>query len=419
MNLPDSSGGDVRLHPIPPQHFAEHRRRVIFSAFKWDPQVGDTCTVADHVVILRRQTALRLHSLAESLAEETVRLEGALRQRPDLHGTLGLPGPLIRALRRAGRSAGQSKRHVRVMRFDFHPTVGGQWVVSEVNSDVPGGYAEASLLPGLAARFAPQAEPFGPDVGTLLAEQICARTEGTGAIGLVHATSYADDRQVMAFLARKLTEVGRRTALIAPDHVRWSGGARCIAHGQEGELAAIMRFFPAEWLHHLPRACEWHRYFSDGIVSCNHASVVLTQSKRLPLVWDQLGVPLTSWPQLLPETSEPSLARINDGWLLKPAMGRVGQGITIPECTTLKERRLAALSAFLHRRDWVAQRRFASRPLQVEGGGRHLCIGVFTVNGRAAGFYGRLGIAPRIDEKAQDVPVLVEREESNSLGGLA
>ena len=33
------------------------------------------------------------------------------------------------------------------MRYDFHPTIEGNWAVSEVNSDVPGGFAESSLMP--------------------------------------------------------------------------------------------------------------------------------------------------------------------------------------------------------------------------------------------------------------------------------
>lgn len=37
----------------------------------------------------------------------------------------------------------------------------------------------------------------------------------------------------------------------------------------------------------------------------------------------------------------------------------------------------------------------------------HLCIGVFTVDGKAAGFYGRMSQFARIDSRAKDVPVLV------------
>jgi len=62
---------------------------------------------------------------------------------------------------------------------------------------------------------------------------------------------------------------------------------------------------------------------------------------------------------------------------------------------------------------WVAQRMFASQPaLSDEGEVRHVCVGVFTVDGKCAGFYGRVSPSPRIDETAEDAPVLV-REEAN------
>jgi glutathionylspermidine synthase len=400
---------DVRLTPIPPDRYPAYRREVVFAAHKWDPQVGDVNTVADHVAILRRDAARGLAEAAEGLAAETLALEDALRRRPDLHAELGLPAPVRRALSRAA-TAGDPRRHARVMRFDFHPTADG-WAVSEVNSDVPGGFAEASALPRLAARYAPDAEPYPADVGAALAEAVARAAGRVGRVGLVHATSYADDRQVMECLAGRLTEAGFRCAFLAPDHVRWNGGARSVALGQEGELAALVRFFPVEWLPSLPRAAGWAGYFSDAVAACNHASAILTQSKRLPLVWDRLGVPLAWWPRLLPPTAEPPRLpwRLPSDWVLKPALGRVGEGITLPEAMPAKARRRAAWDAARYRRQWVAQRRFASRPAPTANGERHVCVGVFTVNGRAAGFYGRMSARPRIDEQAQDVAVLVER----------
>ena len=41
----------------------------------------------------------------------------------------------------------------------------------------------------------------------------------------------------------------------------------------------------------------------------------------------------------------------------------------------------------------------------------HLCVGVFTVDGKAAGFYGRISPFPRIDARAKDIPLLVEKED--------
>ena len=37
-----------------------------------------------------------------------------------------------------------------------------------------------------------------------------------------------------------------------------------------------------------------------------------------------------------------------------------------------------------------------------------ICIGVFTVDGKMAGFYGRVSPYPRIDANARDIPILVE-----------
>ena len=55
---------------------------------------------------------------------------------------------------------------------------------------------------------------------------------------------------------------------------------------------------------------------------------------------------------------------------------------------------------------WVAQRRFESLPVTTPVGPRHACIGVYTVNGRAAGAYARLSKTPVIDFAATDVALL-------------
>lgn len=58
--------------------------------------------------------------------------------------------------------------------------------------------------------------------------------------------------------------------------------------------------------------------------------------------------------------------------------------------------------------NWVTQRRFADQPLKDKNGeAYHLCVGVFAVNGKSAGFYGRISPYTRIDYRAKDIPVLV------------
>jgi hypothetical protein len=44
-------------------------------------------------------------------------------------------------------------------------------------------------------------------------------------------------------------------------------------------------------------------------------------------------------------------------------------------------------------------------------GPRHVCIGVYTVNGRAAGAYARFSAKPVIDFAAVDVALLLEDDD--------
>ena len=59
----------------------------------------------------------------------------------------------------------------------------------------------------------------------------------------------------------------------------------------------------------------------------------------------------------------------------------------------------------------MAQRRFESMPIPTPLGPRHVCVGVYTVNGKAAGAYVRLSEKPLIDFCATDVALLIEPNE--------
>jgi hypothetical protein len=115
------------------------------------------------------------------------------------------------------------------------------------------------------------------------------------------------------------------------------------------------------------------------------------------------------WKSLLPETRDPRQVAWQDdeGWLVKPAFGRVGEGIAWRGGVTARSWRRTKWKVRLAPRQWVAQRRFVSRPLWSRAGIRHLCVGVFVVDGKAAGFYGRLSGTTTIDKHAQDVAILV------------
>ena len=399
-----------RLVRIPDAQYSEYRYRAIFQAYKWDPQVADQNTVAHYGVVLSRDTTKQLETWAEQLTEETCRMEQSFLERPDLWRDLGLSRSIRKEL--SGIREHDPKQHVRLMRFDFHPTEDG-FAVSEVNSDVPGGLAEASALPRLAEEYLKNCEAYR-HTGQSLLEAFQRRVASRNRIAFVHATSYSDDRQVMEFLGDYFGKNGFEPLYAAPEHIYWERGqAKSRIQGKEGEIGGILRFFPLEWMENLQRKSDWMGYFQGQTPSCNHPTAIFTQSKRLPLFWEALGVKKDAWESFLPETCDPR-RRKGEDWIYKPALGRVGEGISIREAVTEKEYRKIEKLARREPKNWILQKRFVSRPIESkEGERRHLCIGVFTVDGRAAGFYGRASVYPRIDDRAEDIPVLVEKEEEN------
>jgi hypothetical protein len=103
--------------------------------------------------------------------------------------------------------------------------------------------------------------------------------------------------------------------------------------------------------------------------------------------------------------------RFDDGtWVLKSVLGRVGDGVGVPGITAPERWRKMRRAASFHPRAWVAQRRFESWGRATDGGTDHLCIGVFVIDGRVAGAYGRAAGRALIDAEARDVAVLVEAE---------
>jgi glutathionylspermidine synthase len=387
--------------------FAEVRRRAIFEHQKWDPQVGDVDVLAPYALLLSRREYDWLAAAAEALAAELLAAEHELLGRPDLLRRLGLGFSARRLFGRDGSRGG-----VRVVRFDFHPTNEG-WRVSEANTDVPGGYVEAGGFTALVAEhFGGAGFEAPPEPAAELARALRRRHPPGSRVALVHATAYVDDRQVMIHLARRLEAVGLAPLLVSPADLAWDRGRARVAAGPgAGPLDAILRFFPAEWLPNLPRRCGWRRFFRRGLTpATNPASALLTQSKRFPLVWDELRTEMGTWRSLSPETRDLAGApwRHGDGWVLKPAFGRVGEAIGLRGVTPPKELDGITREARRRPRRWAVQRRFESAPVATPEGPMHACIGVYTVGGRAAGLYGRVTPTPPIDSRARDVAVLVE-----------
>ncbi len=415
--------------PLEEATFAAVRRRAILEGCKWDPQVGDVATLSPFPLVMESQVWNGLARQAELLAAEAISAETEISCRPELIRELGFP----RALRKVVSEKGPvTPAAGRVVRFDFHPTAEG-WLISEANSDVPGGFSEASHFTALMAEHFPLLRPAGNPAGVWADALAAAALPATpasygrfceagsrrrdagapgGVIALLSAPGYMEDHQVIAFLAARLRERECRPYLATPRQLAWRDG---VAHLESawyrGRVDALVRFYQAEWLAQLNGRCSWRCFFRDGKTPvANPGLAAITESKRFPLLWERLSTPLTTWRSLLPETREPGHApwERDDGWLLKTALCNTGDTVCVRELLGEREWSRARRAARWASSGWVAQRRFESVPISTPVGPRHVCLGVYTVNGRAAGVYARLAVKPVIDFAAVDAALLLE-----------
>ena len=418
LEIEADSDFDTRSPPwrvgdtIAPEDFEAIRRRLMLEHCKWDSQVGDVSTIAPFAFILRQGAWQQLSKFAEALFSEMVEAEQELFNQPKLIDRLGLPRKLKRAL--IDRNAGALTPGIaRIARFDFHWTDEG-WQISEVNSDVPGGFCEASSLSAMMAQHYAPATIAG-DVADTWATAMATKLYPGADVALVCAVGYMEDQQVTAYLAKCLKQHRIKAHLVRAIELGWeSGGASIMRAGKKTVLDAIVRFYQGEWLVHLPNQ-YWRCMIRGGRTPiCNPPSAILSESKRFPLVWHELGVPMSTWRKLLPESRDPREVnwRKDPRWLLKSAFCNNGDDVICQDWLAPRDWRRASLWARLRPSQWVAQRRFASIVAETAMGPMYPCIGVYVIDGEAAGAYGRLSAGPVVNYSAIDVAILVDPENS-------
>lgn len=402
----------MKLVSIPKDKYDNYRLDVIFNCYKWDPQFLDNNTIAKHILVMTEKEHKELETLTEMIDKETIQAEQFLNHNLKMAKALELPKEIQKELKKMVNY--QADKHIRLMRYDFHPTIEGNWAVSEVNSDVPGGFAEASLMPAVAADLFKDKKYRYKNFGNSIANAIAAKIKPNGKIMFVHCTSYSDDRQVMQFLGDKLKTMGFDPIYAAADHLRFENKkAISILDGNSGSIDAIVRFTPIEWIKDI-KPKFWQGYFDTITPSCNHPIAVFAQTKRFPLIWDRLeenGIRLTTWRKLLPETIEVKQAKNKKGYIYKPTYGRVGEKISIKEACKDDEYQKIMKDVKKYPKKYIAQKRFNSKPLVDENGESfHVCLGSYSVEGKASGYYARISKTARIDSNAEDIPVLIEKE---------
>jgi glutathionylspermidine synthase len=410
VKLPWAAGERLR-----PDIWKSVRMQLMFDCCKWDIQSEDHSVVADYPLFVEEDEWDSVTRFAEKLSQEVLAAEQELLSRPDLHAKLSLPASIQKILRKCSPKA-YPHGCARIMRFDFHFTPDG-WRISEVNADVPGGFIEASGFTELMAEhYKSYLVPPDPTKAYVAAIRAVA---GEGAsIGLVHATAHCDDRQVMQYLGQRLERSGMQAVALSPIHLKWeSGWARFTGPFSARQPALLVRFFPAEWLPNL-HPSSWRPWFRGGTIPMsNPGTAILIQSKCLPLVWDELKTSLNTWRSLLPETKSANNVSPNSPeWVFKPVFGRVGEDVAITGVTEQRAYEEIIRDVSRHPHNWIAQRRFDTVPLETGSGVQYACLGVFTLDCRAVGAYGRIATKPLIDHDAQDIAVLIHRKDRENDG---
>ncbi len=401
----------MKLVGIPEDKYNDYRLDVMFDCYKWDPQFLDNNTIAKYALVITEEEHKELEKLTEEIDKETIKAEEILNKNLKFTKPLALPKKIFKELKRMENY--DSKKHIRLMRYDFHPTEDEKWAVSEVNSDVPGGFAEASLMPIAAMNVIDDPRFYHKNFGEIFADTIAKKVTPGGKIMMVHCTCYSDDRQVMQYIGDKLKLRGFDIIYGAADHLDFKDGiAYSVLDGNEGKIDGIIRFTPLEWLKDI-KPKTWDGYFDTITPSCNHPVAIFAQTKRFPLIWDALekqGIELSTWRKLLPETIEVKYAKNREGFIYKPACGRVGEKISIKEACKDNEYNEILKDVKKHPKEYLAQKKFISKPVIDEKGNEyHVCLGSYTVDGKHAGYYARISNTPRIDSNAADIPVLIER----------
>lgn len=401
----------MKLIKIPEDKYYNYRIDAMFECYKWDPQFCDSNTLANYVLVLTKEENAEVIKLTESLDKETRLAEEYLNQHRKIAKKLALPKRILEKI--PNMQNYDKSNNIRLMRYDFHKDIDSKWVVSEVNSDVPGGFAESSVLPDLARKTINMPELEYNSFGDNMLNAINNLLNRKGTIMMVHCTCFSDDRQVMQYMGDLLQKEGYDVIYGAADHVNFKEKkAYCILDNNQKYIDLIFRFTPLEWLIQMkPR--RWDGYFDTITKSCNHPISIYAQSKRFPFVWDELenaGINMKTWKSLLPETFEVKEVKYQDEYIYKPVYGRVGERISIKEACKGDEYLRILADVKKHPKHYLIQKKFKSQPIKCDDGLEyHICLGSYTVEGKHAGYYARMSPYPRIDSYAADIPVLIEK----------
>jgi hypothetical protein len=381
--------------------------------FVWDAFVAGRRRVDVHPLLLPQA----MHEAAVRVAEDVVRVVGRVASRahtdPVERARYGFDPDTLR-LASASHAAGDDAS---LMRVDLLLERSGRWKACEINADCPGGHNETLALPRLAraAGFVAGHDPT--HVVARLVARLRALAAG-GAVGIIHATGYAEDLQVCALVARELERTGTRTVIAPPTAPRVRAGELSI---RGTPVRALYRYFPSEWMsgqrniESIARAVE-----TGALRTLTSFSHIFTQSKMAfarswaaaNLAAEDREVVRAHVPEShdVLDVARDDVVSSRARWVVKRAMGRVGDEVFVGEL--LRDDDWVALVDAVRARAaagerWIAQSFVPQLPVPTPWGDRLVTLGAYVADGRFAGYFARLTPRSHVSHDALCVPVFL------------
>jgi glutathionylspermidine synthase len=236
-------------------------------------------------------------------------------------------------------------------------------------------------------------------------------TDG-GHVALLSAPGFLEDQQVIFAFMRRLESCNIPCSVIQqPNALKWRTDGCCALRRTGQPIRAVVRFFQLEWLCRMKSASGWRELLqAQGIPVTNPTVSALSESKRFPLSFHNSSA-FPTWQQLFPESRDPRAVGPTEweDWVLKEAYSNAGDAVYICATYSNNDRRKLVERALREPLKWVAQRRFETLTVEAESGVLLPCVGVYVVDGKAAGAYVRLSVGPVTNGAAKEAPLLIEQ----------
>lgn len=414
-------------HPDPLAQPATYRS-LLHDYLVWDAFVAGQRRVDLHPLVI----APELHAQAVRAAEGVVRATGNVaafaHREPAERARYGL-APDVHDLAAASFSSGDAARLCRVDLLLGHD---GTWRACEINTDCPGGHNEALGLPRLARAQGFEGGHDPTDVVSALTRRLAklaiTPSGERRAVGLMFATGYAEDLQIAALLERSLRRRGVRAIRVPPLAPRFRDGALCVG---DTRLGVLYRYFPTEYMEGQKNVGDIVRAVSTGACRtlASFAEIYAQSKLAMARSWARRGdvdaADREAIERHLPETHEVLDVAADDlrheraGWVLKRALGRVGDEVFVGEmCADDAWRAIVDGVVELAGRGerWIAQRFVPQRAFATPWGDRLVTLGAYVLDGRFVGYFARVTPRSHCSHDALVVPVFVRAEGPRSGG---